>query len=172
MNELIYNPLAMNSTTENNMTSNLIQMILVQDDMKLMPKIKFDTRIEDFNSAILKNFQQGIEKTKEKGWFKSVTENWTNILKDFHVFWNSLRNSNRIDKVGKVTKDVLRKILQRYSVKENYYYQMTRQLVKKIREGYQKFIIGHQALKMMQENGLEIVSEQIQKVFSDFLTQE
>lgn len=41
-------------------------------------------------------------------------------------------------------------------------------LAKKIREGYQKFIVAHQALEAMENNGLNVISEQIQNTYEEF----
>ena len=105
---------------------------------------------------------------KEKDWYKQISENWTQILKDFHVFWNGMRASKQIDQVKEVTKKVLSKLLEKYSVKENYYFQVTKVLVKKIREGYKNFIVAHQALDMMEKQGLSVIGEQILKTYDEF----
>lgn len=74
-----------------------------------------------------------------------------------------------MDKVNEATKKVLRKILERYSMKENYYFMIAKVLAKKVREGYQKFIVAHQALEQMEKNGLEVISESIVDAFRGFL---
>lgn len=84
--------------------------------------MNYSTDFDDFQNSILKNYTEGIEKVKEKDWYKQISENWTQILKDFHVYWNGMRASKQIEKVSDTTKKVLRNILEKYSVKENFYF--------------------------------------------------
>jgi hypothetical protein len=47
-----------------------------------------------------------------------------------------LRASSQIHKVKEVTQNVVKEILSFYDLKEDFHYQVTKLLVKKIREGY------------------------------------
>lgn len=165
LNKLLYLPLAMNSQKLSNTTSNLVGLLLDHSKQQFLPQLNYSTDFEGFQNSILKNFNEGMGKIKEKDWYKQISENWTQILKDFHVFWNGMRASKQMDKVDEATKKVLRKILEKYSVKENFYFQITKVLAKKIREGYQKFIVAHQALESMEKNGLQVIIEELIKVF-------
>lgn len=168
LNNFLYLPLAMNSKDLSNTTSDLVNLMLDTTQQQFLPKLNYSTDFEEFQNSILKNFNQGMEKVKENDWYKQISENWTHILKDFHVFWNGMRASRQMDKVNIATKKVLRKILEKYSVKENFYFQITKVLAKKIREGYQKFIVAHQALEMMEKHGLDVISEEIIKAYEEF----
>ena len=41
-----------------------------------------------------------------------------NVLKDFHIHWNSLRIKNKSDRVKNETKNLMKRILQTYQMKE------------------------------------------------------
>ena len=65
------------------------------------------------------------------------------MLKRFHLYWNTLRNKNQVDRARVDTKEILRNILKSYEVKRKFLVEVTKTLVEKIKEAYFRFLRAH-----------------------------
>lgn len=77
LNNFVYLPLAMNSKKISNTTSNLVNLLLDTSKQQFIPKMNYSTDFEDFQDSIMKNFNEGMDKVKDKDWYKGISENWT-----------------------------------------------------------------------------------------------
>lgn len=158
----IYRPLAYNMQRKESLSGILDDLIFLDDSHSLIKGNVPEDTYGDFEDRILKYFQTAEGKTsdmeKNQG---DISEILVQILKEFHIYWNSLRYKGQIDKVKVDTKEVMRNILREYQIKEKFLYEVTRTLADHIKEAYQRFITAHQSIKILNRKGASIIAEKM-----------
>ena len=158
----IYRPLAYNMQRKDSLSGILDDLIFLDDSHSLIKGNVPEDTYGDFEDRILKYFQTAEGKTsdmeKNQG---DISEILVQILKEFHIYWNSLRYKGQIDKVKVDTKEVMRNILREYEIKEKFLYEVTRTLADHIKEAYQRFITAHQSIKILNRKGASIIAEKM-----------
>ena len=158
----IYRPLAYNMQRKESLSGILDDLVFLDDSHSLIKGNVPEDNYGDFEERILKYFQTAEGKTsdmeKNQG---DISEILIQILKEFHIYWNSLRYKGQIDKVKVDTKEVMRNILREYEIKEKFLYEVTRTLAGHIKDAYERFIKAHQSVRILNKKGASIIAEKI-----------
>lgn len=85
------------------------------------------------------------------------------IVKKFHVYWNTLRMKNDVGRLKEDTKNVMAEIMDTYKEKYNYLSEMTGVLLTKLKEAYFRFLRAHKMLEVLNKDASRILAEQIVK---------
>lgn len=162
LNEKIYMPLAYNVDKKGSLSELINDLVFLDDKKSILYNQSNNTNYNQFKDAVLRNFEtiEGDTSDMDKRQ-KQIGGLMTNILKDFHLYWNNLRRKDKIDRVKIDTKSLMKNLLQQYDVKEKFLFEITKTLVQKIKDAYGRFIIAHQSLKLMKHRGPNILAKQI-----------
>lgn len=162
LNEKIYMPLAYNVDKKSSLSELINDLVFLDDKNSILYNQDNNTSYNKFKDAVLNNFKQIEGDTSDMDLRQNQISNlMTNILKDFHLYWNKLRRKDKFDRVKIDTKTLMKNLLQQYDVKEKFLFEITKTLVQKIKDAYGRFIIAHQSLKIMKHRGPNIISKQI-----------
>lgn len=85
------------------------------------------------------------------------------IVKKFHVYWNTLRMKNEVGRLKEDTKNVMSEIMETYKEKYNYLSEMTSVLLTKLKEAYFRFLRAHKMLEVLNKDASHILADQIVK---------
>ena len=158
----IYRPLAYNMQRKESLSGILNDLVFLDDSHSLIRGNVPKDNYGDFEERILKHFQTAEGKTsdmeKNQGEISNIL---IEILKEFHIYWNSLRYRGQIDKVKVDTKEVMRNILREYEIKEKFLYEVTKTLAGHIKDAYQRFITAHQSVRILNKKGASIIAEKM-----------
>lgn len=158
--EKIYQPLAIKSTKKETLSDTLYELINNKESM--IGNLDFQTKFSVLQSFLMKNFETLINLSDSQIIDKSLIQSkFAQILQIMHLFWNILRQKGQLDKARVDTKQLLTSILEKYQLMQSKTYFITQKLVDYIVQAYNKFIRAHQAFKMMEMHGLNVISDVI-----------
>ncbi len=163
LNEKILEPLSLKKLKGDSFNS--ILMTLYDSSLKdsIYHNLNFPIKYGVFENIIDKKITKMELKISDiDNNHEAIGEKIKEILKFFHFYWNKLRSQNRISKIKKDTKEVLRHIMTKYSKKEDYIYRTTEVLMKKIKEAYQNFLQAHQSLVLVKHFGTALLAKEFQ----------
>ncbi len=69
---------------------------------------------------------QGMSAVKNP---EETKEKMTDLLKDFHLYWNKLRQKGELGRVKGETKNLMKKLLQNYDQREKFLFEMAKTFV-------------------------------------------
>ena len=167
-NNNIYKPLAYNLSKKSNILEILNDLFFVTD-FNMISNKDLHSNYEDFENKILHDFKLIETIGSDDDQIQATNNSLVELLKDFHIYWNSLRNKNQINRARKDTLKILEILLSQHQVKEKFVYEITKTLVKKIKEAYGRFMEAHQSLDRIKENGPEIITHLILVRYTSFL---
>ena len=90
-----------------------------------------------------------------------ITAMMIKILKNFHVYWNSLRINGELGRAKVETKNLMLKLLQDYHIKESFLFEIAKTLVTKIKLAYKNFITAHQTMKIMKHSAPDLIQNEL-----------
>ena len=123
VNNSVYLPLAMNQTNYVTLRENLFNLIFNKKNLNILEGRNLNTNYDDFSESVVKNFNS-IKTQMSKDQFnnENIVKIMVRILKNFHIYWNSLRLSNLTDKASSDTKRIMSTLVDNYASKENSLY--------------------------------------------------
>jgi len=156
----IYSPLAYDVTKKDSLSDQLKDLVFLTEDRSTIGPDSPEVNFDDFQSNILDKFSevQGLASDMDNQ-HESVSNIMVELLKKFHIYWNTLRAKNRIDEVKNDTKKIMRNILREYEVKEKFLYQITEIFVRRLKDAYEKFIKAHNSVMLINTEGPAIISQ-------------
>lgn len=168
LNEKIYMPLAYKMNKRDSMAGLLQDLIFLGKDNSLFNGRPLMTNYPVFEKSIMAMFEDIAAKTSDLDANQQyISESIISILKRFHLYWNSLRYTNQIEKVKVDTKEILQSILQNYEIKRKFLAEVTRTLVHKIKDAYFRFLRAHRMLQIMHTSGANIMVFQLLRRYKD-----
>ena len=169
-NNEIYKPIAYNIKKKSSMSEVITDLYNANESNSLLDSENLNVNYEDFEEEILKTFQD-LENNVEIGeeGQKMIKKNIVDILRNFHVYWNSLRLSDQVRRVKTDTKSVMGNLLGQNEVKEKFLFDITKTLVLKIKEAYGRFMRAHQSLEIMKKNGSGVIADEIFERYRKYL---
>ena len=100
LNEKIYMPLAYKMNKRDSMAGLLQDLIFLDKDNSLFNGRPLMTNYPVFEKSIMSMYEDVAAKTNDLDANQQyISESIISILKRFHLYWNSLRYTNQIDKV-------------------------------------------------------------------------
>ena len=169
LNEEIYKPIACNVLKRSTISEVITDLYNISSENSLLDKKTLNINYNDFEEEVLKLYAN-LEKTmKVEDNGKQLNKGIVDILKNFHIYWNSLRLAKKIKRVKYDTMDVMRNLLTQNDVKQKFLFDITKMLVKKIKEAYKRFIEAHQALESIKLNGAEIIVTKIFERYQNYV---
>ena len=168
LNEKIYMPLAYRMNKRDSMAGLLQDLIFLDKDNSLFNGRPLMTNYPVFEKSIMAMFEDVAAKTNDLDANQQyISESIISILKRFHLYWNSLRYTNQIEKVKVDTKEILQNILQNYEIKRKFLAEVTRTLVTKIKDAYFRFLRAHRMLEILNTSGANIIVFQLLRRYKD-----
>lgn len=168
LNEKIYMPLAYKMNKRDSMAGLLQDLIFLGKDNSLFNGRPLMTNYPVFEKSIMAMFEDIAAKTNDLDANQQyISESIISILKRFHLYWNSLRYTNQIEKVKVDTKEILQNILQNYEIKRKFLSEVTRTLVHKIKDAYFRFLRAHRMLQILNTSGANIMVFQLLRRYKD-----
>jgi len=168
LNEKIYMPLAYKMNKRDSMAGLLQDLIFLDKDNSLFNGRPLMTNYPVFEKSIMSMYEDVAAKTNDLDANQQyISESIISILKRFHLYWNSLRYTNQIDKVKVDTKEILQNILQNYEIKRKFLAEVTRTLVTKIKDAYFRFLRAHRMLEILNTSGANIIVFQLLRRYKD-----
>lgn len=168
LNEKIYMPLAYKMNKRDSMAGLLQDLIFLDKDNSLFNGRPLMTNYPVFEKSIMAMFEDIAAKTSDLDANQQyISESIISILKRFHLYWNSLRYTNQIEKVKVDTKEILQNILQNYEIKRKFLAEVTRTLVTKIKDAYFRFLRAHRMLEILNTSGANIIVFQLLRRYKD-----
>lgn len=168
-NKNLYKPLAYNISRKSNILEILEDLFFLTKDKNLISNKDMDKSYDMFENKVLQDFRFIEENGTDDDQIVASNKSFVEILKDFHIYWNSLRDNDQILKARTDTMKIMDNLLTQYSVKEKFVFEITKTLVKKIKEAYGRFMEAHQSLDRIKQNGPEIISHLILVRYTSFL---
>jgi hypothetical protein len=168
LNEKIYMPLAYKMNKRDSMAGLLQDLIFLDKDNSLFNGRPLMTNYPVFEKSIMSMYEDVAAKTNDLDANQQyISESIISILKRFHLYWNSLRYTNQIDKVKVDTKEILQNLLQNYEIKRKFLAEVTRTLVTKIKDAYFRFLRAHRMLEILNTSGANIIVFQLLRRYKD-----
>lgn len=168
LNEKIYMPLAYKMNKRDSMAGLLQDLIFLDKDNSLFNGRPLMTNYPVFEKSIMAMFEDVAAKTSDLDANQQyISESIISILKRFHLYWNSLRYTNQVEKVKVDTKEILQNILQNYEIKRKFLAEVTRTLVTKIKDAYFRFLRAHRMLEILNTSGANIIVFQLLRRYKD-----
>lgn len=106
----IYMPLAFEVPKQNSISEMLKQLVLLDDQHSQVFGKDQDRDYSHFQEKILSDFD-AIQRSSAREKTDETSEQIIELLKKFHVHWNSLRLNDELDKVKGQTKTIMKKIM-------------------------------------------------------------
>ena len=158
----IYKPLAYNVEKKDSLSDVLKDLIFIDGRNSMIGHDAPEEPYADFENGILDNFAriQGMTSDMDTNHGK-ISDIMVDLLKRFHIYWNTLRSKNQIDKVKVDTKEIMRNILKEYEVKEKFLYEVTQALSAQIKDAYARFLRAHQSVKLLNIEGPSIIASRL-----------
>jgi hypothetical protein len=164
----VFKPLALRINNKGGMYQ-LFDDIIKSDQHELLKKENLNTNFDEFYEEILKSFKEIIEKGYDYNTNSEKIKNLIiKILQNFHIYWNSLRIAKLDDRIYPDTKDIVTNLIGQNNVNQKFYFDVTKTLMKKIKQAYNKFLIAHQSLALLKSKGNIIIANQILKRYTNF----
>lgn len=158
----IYRPLAYHVEKKDSLSDVLKDLIFIDDRHSLINNDASQESYSDFENNILDEFSKIQGMTSDMDTYHETISNiMVDLLKKFHIYWNTLRSKDQIDKVKVDTKEVMRNILREYEVKEKFLYEVTQTLAAQIKDAYSRFLKAHQSVKLLNIEGPNIIANRI-----------
>lgn len=142
LNEKIYRPLAFDVSKGGSVSEMIKQLVLLSDDHTELAGMKLNPTFDSFESKVLDDFKI-LEVHAADENHEEISELMVNILRNFHLHWNALRLTNQLDRVKSETKNMMKRILQTYRVKEKFFFEVAKNIVDKIKLAYGNFVRAH-----------------------------
>ena len=160
LSDNIYRPLAYEVDKKDTLSDLLKDLIFLESDRSLINAESPDMEYNDFQSKILDQFSriQGMTSDMDKH-HEPISNIMVELLKNFHIYWNTLRSKDQIDKVKSDTMQIMRNILKEYEVQEKFLYEVTKIFASRIKEAYSKFIRAHDSIHLLNTEGAKILAQ-------------
>jgi hypothetical protein len=112
LNKNIYMPLAYKRKKRGTFTQNLLDLSNLDLNSTILNKATMNTNFNTLEKQVLKNFGKiQFNSDQPKQTHEKIAASMIEILKNFHVYWNSLRVNKEMDRVKIETQNLMRKIL-------------------------------------------------------------
>lgn len=166
----IYSPLAYDVAKKDSLSELLKDLIFLDNRKAMIAGNAQDDSLSNFSEKTLEQFSRisGLTSDMDKN-HENISNISTDLLKNFHVYWNTLRARDEVGRVKEDTKQIMRNILKEYEVKEQFLFEVTQTLVQRLKESYTKFMTAHQSVKLLNLDGPKIIADRIMKRYNNIL---
>lgn len=162
----VYKPLAYHVEKKDALSDVLKDLIFIEDNKSLIGKEMPLQTYSDFEDGILGEFRKIENMTNDMDSnHGSISDIVIQLLKRFHIYWNTLRSKNQIDKAKVDTKELMRGILEEYQTKEKSLYEVTQTLASQVKEAYFRFLKAHQSIKLLGIEGPNVIAKRVLERF-------
>lgn len=168
LDETVYKPLAYSMVPRNNLSDMLADINSLDSKNFLLDGHALQDNYGIFRDAILRIFSDVEGKTSdvEKN-HTDINELIVQILKRFHLYWNTLRYKKQTAKVREDTVAVIKELSHALDDRQKFLGEVTRVLLTKVKDAYFRFMRAHKMLAFMNANAAEILVTQIIARYQD-----
>lgn len=124
------------------------------------------TNFQQFEENVLKKFTD-LQRKASKASEKETTDTMVELLKQFHIYWNGLRLNNDLARAKGETKNIMKKIMQNYQMKESMLFEFSKTFAKKIRQAYANFIKAHLTHQILKSKAPDMLAQEIVERFKN-----
>lgn len=158
----IYKPLAYSVDKKDTLSDVLKDLIFIDERSSMIGSDSPEETYANFETGILDHFAkiQGMTSDMDSN-HDEISKIMVQLLKRFHIYWNTLRSKDQIDKVKVDTKEVMRNILKEYEVKEKFLFEVTQALAGQIKDAYTRFLTAHQSVRLLNIEGPSIIASRL-----------
>lgn len=160
LNDNIYSPLAYKVRKRDTLSDLLKDLIFINEDYATIGDDSPEITYEDFESKVLDKFAhvQSLTSDMDKH-HDTISDLTVELLKKFHVYWNTLRSKGRADEIKADTRKIMRNLLKEYEVQEKFLYEVTQLFVKRVKDSYGKFLKAHHTINLLNTEGPYILAK-------------
>ena len=163
----IYQPLGYNMASSNNLSDLLVNLTQLPNKSTLFLGQPSNINYKTVEESLLESFQDIVGKTSDvDAYQEAISQLVISMLKKLHLYWNSLRDQNQMEKAKDDTKELIKNIAKVYFMKDNFLFQVAKTVMQKIKNAYYRFSKAHYMAKTLKENTSSVVADQMFNRFS------
>lgn len=156
-----YKPLAFGMVRRNNYADVVSDLLFLNPKLSMIKDNIKQTDYRPFKDSVRDLFEALQNHAVEDNYFADdrsavVTE----LLKRFHIYWNSLRLEGQFGRAKSDTKSVMTEISQLYLQKYKYLSEVTKIFVEKLKDAYFRFLRAHKMLEVLNREAEKILAQQ------------
>ena len=162
LDSTVYRPLAYAMVPKSSLSELLADISNPERRQFLLDGQALQDNYVTFKTSVLSTFAdiEGKVADVEKN-HAAINELVVQILKRFHLYWNTLRYKNQHEKVREDTMAIVRELSDSLDLRQKYLGEVTRTLLTKIKDAYFRFMRASKMLEFLNSNSSEILVTQI-----------
>lgn len=167
LEDYYYKPLAYSMIRRSNVGDLLSDLIFLDPKLFVLHGQPLQDRYAIFRDGIKQTFGDLTDKMPDLQNNREVANQLViDIIKKFHVYWNTLRFKGEFDRIKDDTKNVMAEIMDTYKDKFNFVSEVTRVLFEKLKEAYFRFLRAHKMIDVLNKDAARILAEHIVKRYN------
>jgi len=165
----VFLPLAYTAAKRQNLADIVIDVTGRGEQNSFFFNKRLVSNYNKFESTIMKIFDDIAGRTSDIEANKDlINELIISVLKRFHLYWNFLRYSGRIDKLKVDTKQIMKTIIRNYMMKRDFLNYVSKTLLRGIIQSYYRFIRAHKMVEILNKFGPKLIGSQIVNRYKNF----
>lgn len=161
LNNYFYKPLALNMLKRHSLGEMLIDLVFLDPKLFLLHNVPPQDKFAPFRESVTDSFGALVSKSYDiENNRKEVSDLLVDILKRFHLYWNSLRMKNQFHRAKEDTKSVMREIVNTYTNRYNYLAETTKILSEKLKDAFFRFLQANKMLDVLNKNAPAVLARQ------------
>lgn len=162
LDENFYKPLAYNMIRRTSLSELIDDLAFLDPKFSVLNGVPLQDNYGIFKDSILHHFAdiQGKTSDMEKN-HAVLNELIIQMLKRFHLYWNTLRSKNQTAKIKDDTVAILKELSNSFDEKQSFLTEVTQKLVEQLKDGYFRFMRAHKMIEILNVSAAEILVNQI-----------